>query len=114
MEIKDRIYSLRKKKKFTLEELGKRVGVSKQTIHRYESGEISHIPYENIKAIANALGCTPGYLMGWEDNLSEETGAWLADSLDDVELITYIKKIQQASPEVRAKILSMIDIMLSE
>lgn len=114
MEIKDRIYSLRKQKKITLETLGKMIGVSKQTVSRYESGEINNIPYEKIEALAKALDCTPGYIMGWEDNLNEETGALLADYLEDVELFSYIERIKQASPETRNKILSMIDIMLRE
>ena len=51
----------------TLEELALRVGTSKQTIHRYENGQISNIPPEKVEALASALETTPAALMGWEE-----------------------------------------------
>ena len=54
---------------YTLEEVAKKVGTSKQTIHRYETGIIANIPSDKIEALAKALQTTPAYLMGWEDNL---------------------------------------------
>ena len=36
----NKLRSLRKEKKLTLDELAERVGTSKQTIHRYEKGKI--------------------------------------------------------------------------
>ena len=59
---------LRKKRGITLEELARRVGTSKQTIHRYENGVISNIPPEKVVALADALSCAPGDLMGWSDD----------------------------------------------
>lgn len=53
-------------KQKTLEDIAKAVGVSRQTIQRYESGIIGNIPYDKIEGIAKALNVTPGYLMGWE------------------------------------------------
>ena len=50
-------------KQKTLEDIAKAVGVSRQTIQRYESGVIGNIPYDKIEGIAKV---TPGYLMGWE------------------------------------------------
>ncbi len=50
----------------TLEELAQAIGTSKQTVQRYESGVISNIPKEKIEALAEALGTTPSFLMGWE------------------------------------------------
>ncbi len=62
-----KIKELRKKKGMTLEELGAALGVSKQTIHRYENGVISNIPHEKIEALASALDTTPAELMGWKN-----------------------------------------------
>lgn len=53
-------------KEKTLEDIAKAVGVSRQTIQRYESGVIGNIPSDKIEGIAKALNVTPGYLMGWE------------------------------------------------
>lgn len=60
------IHKRRKECRLTLEELGAIIGVSKQTVQRYESGVISNIPGENIEGIAKALSTTPASLMGWE------------------------------------------------
>ena len=51
---------------YTLQELADMVGTSRQTIHRYETGEISNIPRDKIEAIAHALESTPAALVGWE------------------------------------------------
>lgn len=67
MEFKDRLKLKRIENGLTLEELAKRIGTSKQTIHRYESGVISNIPSDKIEALAKELKTTPAYLMGWDD-----------------------------------------------
>lgn len=67
MNIHENIKKYRKLNKLTLEQLAKSVGVSKQTIARYETGEIKNIPYDKIIAIAEKFRITPGELMGFED-----------------------------------------------
>ena len=67
MFIGEKIKSLRTKQGITQEELAIAAGTKKQTIHKYETGIISNIPASKIKAIADKLGTTPAYLMGWED-----------------------------------------------
>lgn len=64
--IGDRIKEYRLLKDMTLEELAKHTGVSKATIFRYESGEISNIPSDKIELMSNALGVSPALIMGWE------------------------------------------------
>ena len=68
----ERINKRRKKMEMTLEELSKYVGVSRQTLSRYENGIIG-IPAGNIELIAKALNTTPAYLMGWEDPSPSQT-----------------------------------------
>lgn len=67
------IKSLRKKKNMTLEELAEKVGTSKQTIQRYESGKISNIPSDKIELLAKYLDTTPAKLMGWEISRESES-----------------------------------------
>lgn len=62
----NRLKELRRAHKLTLEELAERIGTSRQTIHRYETGVITNIPPEKVVSLAEALGTTPSSLMGWE------------------------------------------------
>lgn len=64
--IGSRIRRLRQYNDLTLNELANKVGVSKQTIQRYETGVIANIPSDRIECMASALGVEPSELMGWE------------------------------------------------
>lgn len=63
----NRIYSLRKAKGLTQEELGQRVGVTKAQINKYETGVTQNLKRSVAEAMAKALDVSPGYLMGWTD-----------------------------------------------
>lgn len=65
MGLKENIKQKRLENKMTLEELATKVGVSRQTIQRYESGTICNIPSDKIELMASALNTTPASLMGW-------------------------------------------------
>lgn len=56
MNLGDFIKQKRLEKNLNLEQLGKRVGVSKMTIQRWESGEIKNIKSDKIENLARALG----------------------------------------------------------
>ena len=86
MKINENIRRLRIAKGMTQEELGKFAHVGKTAIHKYETGEISNVPYDRIIRIANALGVTPGALMGWEDEPTEPT---VTDDPSVAELLEY-------------------------
>lgn len=68
MDIGKRIKGLRKDADLTLEELAAEMGVSRQTLSRYETGVISNIPSDRIEDLARILHTTPAYLMGWNDD----------------------------------------------
>ncbi|MBF1130056.1 MAG: helix-turn-helix transcriptional regulator [Dialister invisus] len=63
MTISQNIKRRRQEVHMTLEEVAKIVGVSRQTIQRYESGIIASIPSDKIEKLAVALRTTPAYLM---------------------------------------------------
>lgn len=67
MGLGQNIKARRKALKMTLEEVAAELGTSKQTIQRYESGQIANVPQEKIERLATALGTTPAALVGWED-----------------------------------------------
>lgn len=66
--IGDNIKKKRKEHDLTLEEVANKIGISRQTLSRYETGIIGNIPSDKIEALAKALNTTPAYLMGWEDS----------------------------------------------
>ena len=53
-------------------ELSEKIGVSKQTLYKYENDIITNIPSDKLQGIADTLKISPAYLMGWEDNMSNE------------------------------------------
>lgn len=67
MEIGSRIKALREARGLTLEQVGDFVGVNKATIQRYEIGNIDIKRNVAIK-LAECLGTSPSYIMGWTDD----------------------------------------------
>lgn len=67
MTLGQRIKKLREEREMTLDTLSKHVGVTRQTLSRYETGVITAVPSDKIELLASALGTTPAYLMGWEE-----------------------------------------------
>lgn len=69
MDIGSRLKKLRLEMKLTLEEAGSKIGLSKQTLHKYENGIILNIPSDKIELLAKMYGSSPAYIMGWEDDV---------------------------------------------
>lgn len=66
----DRIKSRRTELGLTVEELAHKMGYKdKSSISKIENGK-ADIPQSKIAAFADALGTTPAYLMGWEEQPS--------------------------------------------
>lgn len=61
------IKRLREQKGFSQVELADKIGVSKQTLYKYEKGIVTNIPSDKIEALAKVLGTTPEVLMGWAE-----------------------------------------------
>lgn len=62
-----RIKELRKAIGKSADQVADELGVSRSTIFRYESGYIEKVPANVISELADILGTTPEYLMGWTD-----------------------------------------------
>lgn len=63
-----RIKELRQTKGLTLEQVADVVGVGKSTVRKWETGMIANMRRDKIADLAKALGTTPAYLMGWEED----------------------------------------------
>ena len=60
-----RIKTLRDNAGYSQVELADKIGVSKQTLYKYENDIITNIPSDKIELIAEYTHSTPAYIMGW-------------------------------------------------
>lgn len=63
----ERIKMLRREHNLTQEELGAKIGVQKAAIQKYEKGTVKNIKRDSLLKLAQILGTTPEYLLGWDD-----------------------------------------------
>lgn len=74
------------------------IGVSKQTLYKYENDIITNIPSDVIEKMAYYLECSPAYILGWEDksrvsSISQRLSKLTSSQLDDVEkYLEFIEK----------------------
>ncbi|WP_101913159.1 helix-turn-helix domain-containing protein [Megasphaera vaginalis (ex Bordigoni et al. 2020)] len=105
--LNENIKRTRLQQKMTLDDVAKIVGVSRQTIQRYESGVIGNIPSDRIEKIALALHTTPGALMGWEQ--AEDQNGYYDDS-DTAELAEKLR----TDPELKILFSAAADLSPEE
>lgn len=90
LQLYENIKTRRKAAKMTQEELARRTGYTdRSSIARIEKGEID-LPQSKIVQFAEALGTTPGHLMGWEAE-PEDLGAIAAQVLVDPGLLRLVQ-----------------------
>ena len=86
MSIGEVIRRLRLESGRSLESVAKELGISRQTMSRYETGVIGAIPYDNLVALAKVYGVSPAYLMGWERDDRQDEEKMLEQLRSDPEL----------------------------
>ena len=64
-DIMSRMKKRREELDMSYQTLSDKVGISKSTLQRYETGYIKNMPVDKLEDIANALQVSPAYLMGW-------------------------------------------------
>lgn len=112
----ERIYTLRKRQGLTMEELGQMLGgLKRQTIQKYEKGDITDIPAKNVIRMAEIFGVSPTYILGWSD----EEGKPLEVSAPpdkppetigghtDAEILEAIEKADDATRELIFKVIGL-------
>ena len=83
----DRIVEMREALGISQTDLAEKIGVSKQTLYKYENGIISNVPSDIVEAMANVFRITPAYLMGWTDAPHPETPT--LSSLEEIVLSNF-------------------------
>ena len=104
----DRIKNQRECNNMSQVELANKVGVSKQTLYKYENNIITNIPSDKLQNIANVLDVSPSYLMGWDENLTTENADMIPDLMSDNELLNGVKMLMKLNKEHRQTIFDNI------
>ena len=102
-----RIRNLRKEKGLTLEQVANIVGVGKSTVRKWETGMIANMKRDKIASLAKALGTTPEYLMGWDENNNSPSELQLTEG--EKALLDLFKKVPE---DQQALVLKMIQAAL--
>lgn len=68
MNVGQRIKECRIRRGLTVDELAEKLKKNRATVYRYEKGEIENLPITILEPIAEALGTSPAFLMGWTEN----------------------------------------------
>lgn len=116
MAIGERIKHLRNMAGFNQVDFANKIGVSKQTLYKYENNIITNIPSDKIEAIAELCNVPPSYLMGWDEenknitNWFSGVGSVIKDHMDNVEEYTApgMKFIKKDGSEYHFEVSSLI------
>lgn len=103
-DIMKRMKTRREELNMSYQTLSEKVGISKSTLQRYETGYIKNMPVDKLEEIANALKISPLYLMGWENKAT-------TPSKDSYELLL-INKASKLNTKGKIKLLNTIQEML--
>lgn len=57
------------------EELGRRVGVQRAAINKYEVGSVTNIPISTIEKLASVFDVSPTYIVGWSEGSTNPLSA---------------------------------------
>ena len=110
MSVGKRIKKLRSDLGMSQVDFAKAIGVSKQTLYKYENDLITNIPSDKIEAAAALCKVTPGFLMGWNEDADEnkqhteyytnpETAKVAQQIFDDTDLHALFDAARDCKPE---------------
>lgn len=87
-------------------DLANQIGVSKQTLYKYENDIITNIPSDIIEKLSLKLNVSPAYIMGWEFAVDYNPEKDISDRI-----MSYAKRISQLSPENQDAVSKYIDFL---
>lgn len=90
----------------SVDDLAGHVGRNRATIYRYESDHVSSMSLSLLEPIAEALRTTPGYLMGWTDEVGTRER--------DQELARHERNLSELAPRDRALVMELADSLASK
>ncbi len=110
MNTGERIKKRRKELGLSADDLAERLGISRSTVYRYESGFIEKLPMDFLEPLSKALQTTPAYIMGWkkEDNTKGTTPSPSEVDPDMFVLYMYKKLDTEDRAEIRGEMKQML------
>ena len=113
-----RIKARRKELKISAAELAERIGLSKATIHRYESGDIKNIKMPVLESMAEVLKVNPLWLIGKTEIKDGNTHYDVCTALDNMlrDLLMFEDMVCHGvpvTPELRGKLILALKILRS-
>lgn len=123
-----RIKARREELRFTQEDVAKAVGVTKQTIYKYEKDIISNIPSDIVDKLALVLDVSPSYIMGWSETQEKQSRIRWTDKINNIleephettdirqlqRIFAYASKILELPAGKVKQITDYIDFILSK
>ena len=114
MTVGDRIRKHRKLSGISQTDLAEKIGVSKQTLYKYEKNVITNIPSDKIEEIAKVLNVSESCLMGWENKEielinEEEKGKSLAKLIANENMLDAVVKLSKLQPEDKEMVVNLIN-----
>ena len=107
-DIGKKIRERRKELGMTLDELARAVGVSKQTIFRYEDRTIENIPIDKLHKIAGKLNVSMAYLLDLKIEVGYEDFIALKEKEGFRELISTLKEMDSGKIKKLVEIAKII------
>ena len=94
-QVGERVKERRTELNLTMPELGKRIGVNKSTIQRYEADGVDPKRTMIIKGLAEALLTTPEWLTGLSDDKEYDSRTICENSIEE-HITAYLESVTQA------------------
>ena len=99
-------------------ELAKKVGISKQSLYKYEKDIVTNIPSNIIEKLSRALDTTPTFIMGWKENetdvIAEFEDYYQSLSQKASRLAVYLDAFAKLSPESQDKVIDYMNYQIEK
>ena len=113
-EISDKILRLIQERGYSYGALAELTGIPKSALQRYATGETGKIPLERVETLARALGVSPAYLMGLEEQTAaeeEEMQELLFQLREREDMRMLFKLAKDASPKDVKRAVAIIEAL---
>ena len=112
----EKIRLLREQRGYSLEELGKRVGVGKSTVRKWETGLIENMGRDKIARLSDVFGVSPTYLINDDEEMpdTQTSAGHREEEYEEPENILrdYVMKAYSLHPENFVKLKEYLELLV--